>query len=398
VDFRDQIKKLTSIGAALTSEHDLNRLLRLIVGEARALTNADGGSLYTKDGDHLHFVVSQNETLEARARALNEQPQPFKPFPVRLTRASIAGYVALTAETVNLPDVRRIPPGQTYAWSPAFDEQNDYLTRSMLSVPILDQQDQVIGVLQLINARPWSDPGRESEPAPFDELQEEMVRSLASQAGVAISNARLTARIKAAYLDTIYRLSVAAEYKDHDTAAHIKRMSLYSKIIAARRGLSEREVELVLYASPMHDVGKLGVPDAILLKPGPLDPDERKIMRNHTIYGAKILEGSDAEVLEWSRVIALAHHEKWDGTGYPYNLRGEAIPLTGRMVALADVFDALTSRRPYKQAWTFERAIQEIQKGSGAHFDPAVVECFMTGIDDVRQIYDEFQELERFCD
>ena len=398
MDFRDQIKKLTSIGAALTSEHDLNRLLGLIVREARALTNADGGSLYIKEGDHLQFAVSQNETLEARSRARGEQPGAFKPFPVRLTHESIAGYVALTAETVNLPDVRQIPPGKTYAWSPAFDEQNDYLTRSMLAVPIVDRQEQVLGVLQLINAREWPDPAGKPELIAFDELQEEMVRSLASQAGVAISNARLTTGIKAAYLDTIYRLSVAAEYKDHDTAAHIKRMSLYSKVMAAKFGMTEREVELVLYASPMHDVGKLGVPDAILLKPGPLNPDERKIMQNHTIYGAKILEGSDSEVLEWSRVIAIAHHEKWDGTGYPYNLRGDAIPLTGRMVAIADVFDALTSRRPYKKAWPIEQAIQVIQKDSGTHFDPALVQCFIAAIDDIRKIYDEYQELERFGD
>jgi GAF domain-containing protein len=396
LNVKDQIKRLARIGAALTSEHDLNKLLDLIVREARALTNADGGSLYIKENDRLQFVVSQNETLELRARERGETLEPFRPFPVPLSHKSIAGYVTLTAEPVNLTDVRKIPPDQSYSWSPSFDEKNNYLTRSMLTVPMIDQMERVIGALQLINARCWPEgPDTCPELASFDDLQQDLVQSLASQAAVAITNARLTAEIKSAHLDTIYRLSVAAEYKDQDTASHIRRMSLYSRIVAAGLGMTEREVELMLYSSPMHDVGKLGVPDAILLKPGPLDPDQRKVMENHTIYGAKILEGSSSEVLEWSRIIALSHHEKWNGSGYPNKLKGHDIPLTGRIVALADVFDALTSHRPYKRAWTIEEAVDQIRKDAGTHFDPAVVECFNDCLDEVIKVYHENQDHER---
>jgi putative two-component system response regulator len=389
----DQIQMLARIGAALTSEHDLDKLLGQIVREARALTNADAGSLYIKEGDHLEFVVSQNETMERRFRDQGKVMDGFKPFPLKISNQSIAGYVANNSTALNIPDVREIPPDKPYHWNQSYDEKNDYFTRSMLSVPMITRQGAVIGVLQLINAKCWGeDGGNCDEVVPFDELQVELVQSLASQAAVAVTNARLTTKLKTAYLDTIYRLSIAAEYKDHDTANHIKRMSLYSRILAAALGMSEPEVELVLYSSPMHDVGKLGVPDAILLKPGPLNPDERKIMENHTVYGAKIMEGSDSEVLEWSRVIAISHHEKWNGLGYPNRLKGEDIPLTGRIVAIADVFDALTSVRPYKKAWPFEQAVEQLRTDSGAHFDPGCVAGFETCVGEIYEVYKQHRE------
>ncbi len=392
----EQIKMLTAVGTALTSQHDLNKLLDLIVREARALTHADAGSLYIKDGDQLNFTVSQNETLEQRMLSKGKVMEKFKPFPLPISNQSIAGFSANNAAILNIPDVSCIPPDKPYQHNTSFDKKNDYRTCSMLVIPLIDQRDEVIGVLQLINAQRSTDKG--VEVIPFAGLMVEMIKSLSSQAAVAITNARLTAQLKKAYLDTIYRLSVAAEYKDQDTAQHIKRMSLYSKIIAEKSGMDERQTELVLYASPMHDIGKLGVPDAILLKPGRLDTEERKVMENHTVYGANILEGSNAEILELSRVIAISHHEKWDGSGYPHRLAGEDIPLTGRIVALADVFDALTSRRPYKEPWSVKQALAEIRKDSGKHFDPQLVECFMDCRDEVREVYREHQEPDSISD
>jgi len=390
---QEQITKLTRIGVALSSEHDLNNLLDMIVREARALVNADAGSLYIKEGDKLQFVVSQNETLEKRYRDQGEVMEQFKPFPLEISNKSIAGYVAKNAVTLNIKDVRSIPESEPYSWNPSFDEKNDYLTKSMLSVPMIDQRDEVIGVLQLINVLKWDSEELSHETIiPFDDVHEELVQSMASQAAVAITNARLTNELKQAHLDTIYRLSIAAEYKDQDTASHIKRMSLYSKILAKNVGMKPYEVELVLYASPMHDVGKLGVPDAILLKPGPLDNEEWKIMQNHTVYGAKILEGSESEILEYSRVIALSHHEKWNGSGYPNKLKGEDIPLAGRIVALADVFDALTSKRPYKKAWPLDQAKDEIIKDAGTHFDPNLADVFVSCFDEITDVYEEYQE------
>lgn len=183
--------------------------------------------------------------------------------------------------------------------------------------------------------------------------------------------------IKAASLDTIYRLSMAAEYKDNETGAHIKRMSTYSAAIAKQLGLDEITTETILYAAPMHDIGKIGIPDSILMKPGKLTPEEWVIMKKHTVIGAKILQGSDAEFIKLAEIIAHSHHEKWDGSGYPNGLIGDKIPLAGRITALADVFDALTSRRPYKEPFSAEKALEIITEGRGTHFDPEVVDAFM---------------------
>jgi putative two-component system response regulator len=190
-------------------------------------------------------------------------------------------------------------------------------------------------------------------------------------------------RIKAASLDTIYRLSMAAEYKDKETGAHIKRMSHYSAAIARRMGLSESTVETILYASPMHDLGKIGIPDMILVKPAKLDPAEWEIMKRHTTIGAKILNGSDAEFIRLGETIARCHHEKWDGSGYPSGLKGSEIPIAGRIAAVADVFDALTSKRPYKELFSVADSLAIVKDGKGNYFDPDVVDAFFAIQDEI---------------
>ena len=199
-------------------------------------------------------------------------------------------------------------------------------------------------------------------------------------------------KIKLSSLDTIYRLSRAAEYKDEYTGSHIQRMSHYAATVAHKLGLNEETAETILYATPMHDVGKIGIPDHILLKPRRLDPDEWEIMKQHTIIGSQILEGSDAESIKLAEVVALTHHEKWDGSGYPKGLKGDEIPLPGRITAIADVFDALTSRRPYKEAFLLESAFVIIREGRGSHFDPEVVNAFLAGEDEILSIREKYRD------
>jgi putative two-component system response regulator len=194
-------------------------------------------------------------------------------------------------------------------------------------------------------------------------------------------------KIKAASLETIYRLSRAAEYKDKDTGAHIQRMSLYSAALARSMGLEEKMVETILYAAPMHDLGKIGIPDSILLKPGSLDAAEWEIMKQHSAIGGEILKGSEAEFIRMGETIALTHHEKWDGSGYPKGLRGIEIPIAGRIAAIADVFDALTSRRPYKEPFSVERSLAIIEEGRGVAFDPEVVDGFFAIKEEILKIY-----------
>jgi putative two-component system response regulator len=201
-----------------------------------------------------------------------------------------------------------------------------------------------------------------------------------------------TSELNETRLDIIQRLGRAAEYKDNETGMHVLRMSHYSQLLGKALGLPDEECELLLNASPMHDIGKIGIPDNILLKPGKLDADEWNIMRQHAQYGANILGDKNSILLNAAKEIAISHHEKWDGSGYPIGLEAEEIPLYGRIVAIADVFDALTSERPYKKAWTIEKTISVMQEDSGSHFDPMLMEKFVEILPEILIIKDKFLE------
>jgi putative two-component system response regulator len=191
-------------------------------------------------------------------------------------------------------------------------------------------------------------------------------------------------------LEIINRLGVAAEYKDEETGQHILRMSNICRIIAKGSGMNDEEVNLIYQAAPMHDVGKIGIPDKILLKPGKLDPEEWKIMKNHTLIGTEIIGNHPSEIMQAAGIIALTHHERWDGSGYPLGKKGKEIHIYGRIAAIADVFDALTSKRPYKEAWPIDKAIQEIIKLKGTYFDPILVDVFIENIQEVKGILSKY--------
>jgi putative two-component system response regulator len=195
-------------------------------------------------------------------------------------------------------------------------------------------------------------------------------------------------------LQVVQRLGRAAEYRDNETGLHTIRMSKYSAHLARSMGWSDAQADLLLHASPLHDLGKIGIPDNILLKPGKLDAAEWEIMKTHVTIGARILGDADTELLQLAAEIALAHHEKWDGSGYPNGLAGNSIPISARIVALADVFDALTTERPYKKAWPVEQAVSFIQEQAGQHFDPVVVEHFMRELPALLRIRERYQEPE----
>lgn len=181
--------------------------------------------------------------------------------------------------------------------------------------------------------------------------------------------------------EVLQLLGCASEYRDDMTGQHTQRVGLLSGLLAEQLGLSEQEADQIRLAAPLHDIGKIGIPDAILLKPGRFEAHEFECMKSHTSIGSSILEGGSFKLLKLAKLIALSHHEKWDGTGYPHGLKGEEIPLEARIVALADFYDALTHERPYKRAWTKEEALNEIKEQSGKHFDPRIVDAFV-------QLYD----------
>jgi cyclic di-GMP phosphodiesterase len=201
-----------------------------------------------------------------------------------------------------------------------------------------------------------------------------------------------TEELRHTRLQVVQRLGMAAEYRDEETGNHILRMSHTSALLARAIGWSVGDCELILNASPMHDIGKIGIPDDILLKPGKFESHEWEIMKSHTIIGEKLLGGDDSDLMRMAREIAVTHHEKWDGSGYPNRLAGEAIPQAGRIAALADVFDALVSDRPYKKAWPVESAVSLIKENSGKHFEPNLVEAFLQVLPGVVEIRERFAD------
>ena len=384
-------EELLKVGMALSRVHDLEKLLDLILLEARRLTHSDAGTLYLVKGDQLVFKVSQCESLIDRLGD-TQMRQMYQSFEMPISRESIAGYSALTQKVLNLPDVRKIPADASYHYNSSWDHRTGYTTRSMMVVPMLNREGQVVGVFQLINSL------RGGRVVPFQLRHEKLASSIASQAAVAIENAELTEGLKQAHLDTIFRLGVAAEYRDKETANHIKRMSHYSALIAGGLGWPDEAVEMMLWSSLMHDVGKLGIPDRILQKPGHLTRDERKIMEYHTTMGGNILQGSQAAVLKKSRIVALTHHEKFDGTGYPLGLKGEKIPVEGRITLLADVFDALSSKRVYKKAMAEAKVLRLLEKGRGAIFDPMILDVFLSRLNEVRKVKERYADREEDFD
>lgn len=259
---------------------------------------------------------------------------------------------------------------------------NDYITKPV------DKVELKIRMESMLRTKEAQDAVRQHE-AELENKVKERTTQLRKALNDSVKSQRVTEK---AFVDTVNRLSVAAEYKNEDTANHIKRVSNYSALIARGLRLSPGKVEIIRYASPMHDVGKIGIPDAMLLKPGKLTDDEWKIMKQHTIIGGRILNGSDSELLQAGEVIALSHHEKWDGSGYPDGLKGEEIPLWGRITAVFDVFDALMSKRPYKEAYSKEKSLTIMKQGRGRHFEPKLVDLFMENLDEAFAIHEKYKD------
>lgn len=223
----------------------------------------------------------------------------------------------------------------------------------------------------------------------LEELVEERTADLQAKSRELLAKSR---ELEKTRLEIIHGLARAAEYRDNETGYHVVRMSTYVKLLAIKSGVEEAEAEQIMFASMMHDTGKIGIPDHILLKPGRLTDEEFAIMKRHTLIGAEIIGKHDSMLLEYARTIALTHHEKWNGTGYPNGLKGEEIPLAGRLTTIADVFDALTSVRPYKDAWSVDDALDFIQKQTGELFDPRLVPLFVELRPEIENIMQKYRD------
>jgi hypothetical protein len=329
----------------LSAAHSLEEIQDIIRTEARRLTGADGAAFVIRTGETCYYADE-----DAIAPLLKGRHLPL--------RGCVAGWAMLNRRPAAIEDINadeRVPH-EPFASTPI---------KSVAVVPI--RQRDPIGAI----TNYWISRHRVT-PRELGALQ-----ALADSTAVAMENVRVNQQLEDSRLETLERLALAAEYRDDGTRQHTERVAQTSREVADRLGMPAGTSSLIYQAAPLHDVGKLAIPESILLKPGRLTPEEFEQVKTHTTTGAAILAGSSSEVLQTAEEIALTHHEWWNGHGYPAGLAGEDIPLSGRIVAVADVFDALTHERPYKDAWPVNQAVDEVRSLRGSQFDPDVIDVFM---------------------
>jgi HD-GYP domain-containing protein (c-di-GMP phosphodiesterase class II) len=394
---KEKIDLITEISIDLNEVKDLDLLLDRILSNVRRFFNADAGSIYLREADQLRFSNTQNATLQKRLR--HGRKLLFSTFTIPINNNSIAGYVAKNLVPLNISDVYALNNFVPYTFDCQFDKLTRYKTKSMLTVPMTNQHKELLGVMQIINAK-----DDEGNIIPFLPADEPLIAHFATSAALAAERAQMTRNI-------ILRMISMAELRDpEETAPHVNRVGAYSVEIyeewARNRSLPKREVErnkdFLRMAAMLHDVGKIAISDLILRKRDRLTGDEFEIIKSHTYLGARLFKDFQTDFEEVAITVALNHHEKWDGTGYPGHVdiftgkplpgnetssgqarakKGKDIPLFGRIVAVADVYDALSSRRAYKEAWDEKRVLEEMRFLSGKSFDPDVVEAFFSCLD-----------------
>ena len=407
----DDSKKLSEIlrlGSELNDVQDLDILLEKILFEARNFVCADAGSIQIREGDDLIFSHVQTDSMEKKLPP--GQKLIYTTLRVPIDKKSLSGYAATTGEILNIPDVYKIPADAPYSFNPSYDKKSGYKTTSILTVPLKTNRNDIIGVMQIINAIE-----KDGGVIPFNVGDEKYVRHFAGTASMILQKAQMTRAL-------ILRMISMAELRDpKETGAHVNRVAAYSVEIfekwAKNHGMPKDQMDknrdVLRMAAMLHDVGKVAISDLILKKPARFTEEEFEIMKGHTYQGGRLFMYKQSEFDEVSSIVALRHHENWDGTGYPGHVdintgkpletdskgkpvgfKGEEIPLYGRIVSLADVYDALSSKRVYKQAWGEKDVLDEIRASSGKKFDPELVDVFFDTLDLIRSISARYPDSE----
>lgn len=401
---KEKLESIASLSLELNLINDLDILLERVLLRARKWVDADAGSIYISDGEKLNFVYTQNDTLQSQLSG--GEKLLYSTFTIPIDDKSIAGYVASTGQALNLPDVYNLPPEVPYHFSSNIDDATDYKTTSVLTIPLKTTRGYVLGVLQIINGQ-----DENKKVIAFTKDEEKIMYHFAGIAANALERAKLTRSI-------IMRMITMAELRDpEETGAHVNRVSSYAIEIyerwARRRKIPREEIDknrdVLRMAAMLHDVGKIATSEIILKKPGRLNDEEFEIMKDHTIHGARLFLDKQSDFDEAAGIVALNHHERWDGggRGYPGHVevetgepldgktlengavkpkKAEEIPLFGRIVALADVYDALSSARCYKEGWDEEKILSRLKEESGKQFDPELVEIFLEIFDTIKSI------------
>jgi len=401
-------KAILEIDSELSQIQDLDLLLERILREARKVVNADAGSIYVvvTEGEKgsaqvkkLSFKYTQNDTIQKTLPP--GQKMIYSIFSMPINQQSISGYCALTMRLINVPDMYNIPANAPYSFNYSFDKISGYKTVSTLTFPLLTADGKLLGVIQLINKL-----DKHKKIIPFSENDEFLLTHFATNATVALQRAYVIRSM-------ILRMIKMSELRDpKETGSHVNRVAGYAVEIYERWAHhnkipdAERESfrDILRVSSMLHDVGKVAISDIILKKPGRFTPEEFQIMQHHTLYGASLFDDVHSAVDKLARDIAFTHHENWDGSGYPgwvdpitsvplrvndegkpLGRKGEEIPLAGRIVAIADVYDALCSKRVYKEPWDEDAVLEEMRKMSGTKFDPSLVDIFFEILPNIKQ-------------
>ena len=405
---KEKLDTLANLMVELNQVSDLDILMEHILTQARRFVNADAGSIYIVYDDSLQFTYTQNDTLQKRLS--KGEKLIYSTFTLPINEQSIAGYVADTGRPLNINDVYNLDTSLPYKFSKEFDDASEYRTHSVLTIPVKAANGDVLGVGQIINPMDVN-----HNLISFSEKDEKMMEHFAGIASVALERAKMTRA-------NILRMIKMAEMRDpKETGAHVNRVGAFAVEIyeqwALRRNISRKEIDkkrdVLRMAAMLHDVGKVAISDVILKKPGRFSKDEFEIMKQHTILGARLFLDRQSDFDKAALTVALTHHERWDGKGYPgpvnildgksitglttpeeipVGIKREDIPLFGRIVALADVYDALSSVRTYKEAWDESEVLSIIEKGAGFHFDPEIVEVFFSSIDMMRSIQERYKD------
>ncbi|KJU86567.1 phosphodiesterase [Candidatus Magnetobacterium bavaricum] len=362
LEYDDKLDLLLRLGSEISRENDLGRLLEKFGDFSRDIVEAQRCSIFIHDEKRNELWTMFSHGVEEIRMAVN---------------LGVAGYAANTREIQIVTDAYK-----DFRFSNATDKKLSYVTNTILAVPLFDKKDNVIGVIEAINKKQGL----------FTNIDAELLLLLSQYVSTTIENVFLYNKLRDTNTKLIDKLSTAAEFKDNEGSKHTVRVALYSRILALGYGLEKDEVDVITLVCTLHDAGKIAIPKGILRKPGQLTVEEFEIVKTHSMIGYNILNDQDNDILQIAAIIARDHHERWDGTGYPNRTKGHNISIHGRIVAIADVFDALTSKRPHRAPWTIEKAIEHVIAEKGKHFEPYLVDIFVNKLKDVKEIYNEYKE------
>ncbi|SFL26651.1 GAF domain-containing protein [Paenibacillus sp. 1_12] len=358
--------------AKIANERRLDHLIMLMADMGREMVVSDRCTVWLidKQNNQLYSTVAHGV------------PQ------LRLPRdAGLVGHSITTGQPIFIEDAYENPEFKDVLGSGAIamDLKTGYRTKALMVIPFRNNEGEIMGAYQAVN--------KLTVEEKFSKKDLEHLTLAASYAGKSLESALLSNEIEETQKEIIFTMGVIGESRSKETGNHVKRVAEYSYIIAKQLGISHEEAELLKIASPMHDIGKVAIPDSILKKPGKLTNEEFDIMKTHTQIGYGLLKNSTRRILKTAAIVAHQHHEKWNGRGYPLGLQGEEIHIYGRITAIADVFDALGSERVYKQAWELDRILNLFKEERGEHFDPVVVDAFIAQLPEILKVRESYSDI-----